>query len=156
MIRRELSPASVLRRPLFLLLLLALPACGVSFRSNFSGTEVFKGIAISGDRVAGSELTLTVQVAQPYPVPLQIACYFEAEDTLTEDQKNVAFHERAPKIGETVLPPNVGSNPQDKVEKQTLTYKFTPKRAGTYFAACLTPGASDNGYGVSFTVRAAT
>ena len=154
MIRRELNPASILRRPVLLLLLLALPACGVSFRSNFSGTEVFKGISISGDRVVGSELTLTVTIAQPYPVPLQISCYYEDEDSLTEDQKNIAFQERAPLIGQTVLPANVGSNPQDKVEKQTLTYKFTPRQPGTYFAACLTPGAADNGYGTSFTVRA--
>ena len=140
----------------FLLLLLALPACGVSFRSNFEGTEVFKKVSISGDRVAGAELTLNVEVAQPYPVPLQVACYYEDPDKVTEDQKNVAFQERAPLIGQAVLPANVGSNPQDKVETQTLTFKFKVDKPGDYFVACLTPAAAENGYGVSFTVKAAS
>ena len=134
-------------------MLLLLPACGVSFRSEFKGTEVFKSISITGDRIVGSELTLTVEVAQPYPVPVKVSCYYEDEDSLTDDQKMVAFQERAPLIGEQVLPANVGSDPQDKVEKQTLSFKFKPESPGTYFAACVTPGAADNGYGMSFTVR---
>jgi hypothetical protein len=149
-----LNPASILRRlPFLALLFVALPACGVSFRSSFKGTEVFKSISISGDRIAGSELTLTVEVAQPYPVPIKVSCYYEDADSLTDDQKIVAFQERAPLIGETVLPANVGSDPQNKVEKQTLSFKFKPEQAGQYFAACVTPGAPDNGYGMSFTVR---
>ena len=52
----------------------------------------------------------------------------------------VAFQERAPLIGEQVLPANVGSDPQDKVEKQTLSFKFKPEQPGKYFAACVTPG----------------
>jgi hypothetical protein len=150
----ELSPASIRQRLVLLALLLALPACGVSFRSEFKGTEVFKSISVSGDRVVGSELTLNVEVAQPYPVPVEVTCYFENEDDLTDDQKMVAFQERAAKAGETVLPPTVGSNPQDKVDKQKLTFTFTPKTAGDYFVACVTPGAADNGYGTSFTVKA--
>jgi hypothetical protein len=150
----ELNPASIRQRLVLLVLLLALPACGVSFRSEFKGTEVFKSISVSGNPVAGSELTLNVEVAQPYPVPVQIACYFENEDSLTDDQKMVAFQERAAKIGEIVLPANVNSDPQDKVEKQKLTFKFKPETPGDYFAACVTPGAPDNGYGTSFTVKA--
>ena len=136
-----------------MLLLFALTACGVSFRSDFDGTEVFKSISLSGDRVVGSELTLTVEVAQPYPVPIKVSCYYEESESLTDDQKMVAFQERASLMGETVLPPNVGSDPQDKVEKQTLTFKFTPEQAGQYFAACMTPAAAENGYGMSFKVR---
>jgi hypothetical protein len=150
----ELSPASIRRRLVLLALLLALPACGVSFRSEFKGTEVFKSISVSGERKVGSELTLNLEVAQPYPVPVQVTCYFENEDDLTDDQKMVAFQERAAKVGETVLPANVGSNPQDKVDKQKLTFTFTPKTAGDYFVACVTPGAPDNGYGTSFSVKA--
>ena len=127
----------------------------MSFRSSFKGTEVFKSISISGDRVAGSELMLTVEVAQPYPVPIKVSCYYEDEDSLTDDQKMVAFQERAPLIGERVLAANAGSDPQDKVEKQTLSFKFKPEQPGKYFAACVTPGAADNGYGMSFTVRSA-
>jgi hypothetical protein len=138
-----------------LLLLLALPACGVSFRQNFEGTEVFKGISLSGDRVAGNELTVNLVVAQPYPVPVKISCYYEDYDKLTDDEKMVAFQERAPLIFETVLPPNPGSDPQDKVERQTLSFKFTPKEHGDYFLACLTPGAAENGYGMSFKVKPA-
>ena len=148
-----MGPASIGYRLILLALLLALPACGVSFRSEFKGTETFKSISLSGDRVSGAQLTLSVEVAQPYPVPVQVSCYFENEDALTDDQKMVAFQERATKIGETVLPANAGSNPQDKVEKQKLSFNFTPDKAGDYFAACITPGAPDNGYGVSFTVR---
>ena len=126
----------------------------MSFRSEFNGTEVFKSLSLEGDRVAGSELTLNVEVAQPYPVPVQVACYFENEDDLTDDQKMVAFWERAAKIGEVILPANVGSNPQDKGDKQKLSYKFKPDKAGDYFAACITPGAPDNGYGMAFKVKA--
>jgi hypothetical protein len=132
-----------------------LPACGVSFRSDFNGTEVFKDISLSGDRVAGNELTLKVTVAQPYPVPLKISCYYEDYDSLSDDQKSVAFQERAPVIGETILPPNEGSNPQDKADKQALSFKFTPGQAGDYFVACLTPAAPENGYGMAFTVKPA-
>jgi len=152
--RGELRPASIRHRFVLLALLLALPACGVSFRSEFNGTEVFKSISISGERVAGAELTLNLEVAQPYPVPVQVSCYFENEDDLTDDQKMVAFQERATKIGETVLAANAGSNPQDKVEKQKLSFTFTPTTPGDYFVACITPGAPDNGYGMSFTVKA--
>ena len=144
-----------LRNGLLVLLLLALPACGVAFRSDFEGTEVFKSISLSGDRVAGSELTLNVEVAQPYPVPLLITCYYEDPDALTEDEKNVAFQERAPVIGKTVLPAREGGDPQDKVEKQKLSFKFKVDQPGTYFVACLTPAAAENGYGLSFTVRGA-
>jgi hypothetical protein len=127
----------------------------VSFRSNFEGTEVFKSISLSGERVVGTELTLNVEVAQPYPVPLQITCYYEDPDALTDDEKSLAFQERAPVIGNTVLPARVGSDPQDKVEKQKLSFKFKVDQPGTYFVACLTPGAAENGYGLSFTVRGA-
>ena len=96
----ELNPASIRRRLFLLALLLALPACGVSFRTEFKGTEVFKSISVSGNRVVGSELTLNLEVAQPYPVPVQVSCYFENEDDLTDDQKMVAFQERAAKVGE--------------------------------------------------------
>jgi hypothetical protein len=148
-----LTPASILRRSVFLLLLLALPACGISFRSNFDGTEVFKSISLTGDRVVGSELTLNVEVAQPYPVPVKITCYYEDPEALTDDEKMVAFQERAPVIGEIVLPPREDSDPQDKVEKQKLSFKFKVDQPGSYFAACLTPGAAENGYGLEFTIK---
>jgi hypothetical protein len=124
----------------------------VSFGSEFKGTETFKSLSVSDTRKAGTEITITVEVAQPYPVPVTIACYYENSDTLTDDEKMVAFHERAKKMGETILPANTGSNPQDKVDKQKLTFTFTPADAGSYFVACITPGAPDNGYGKAFTV----
>src|SRR5687767_6951144 len=152
----ELTPASILRRCSLLLLLLALPGCGVSFRSNFTGTEIFKSVSLSGERVVGSELTLNLVVTQPYPVPVQIACYAENQDNLTDDQKSVIFHERAPLVGQVVLEPRVGGDPQDKnVEKRELSFKFTPSDAGEWFVACLTPGAAENGYGMAFKVRGA-
>jgi len=138
-----------------LLLLLALPACGVAFRSDFEGTEVFKSISLSGERVVGSELTLNVEVAQPYPVPILVTCYYEDPEALTDDELMVAFQERAPVIGKKVLPPREGGDPQDKVEKQKLSFTFKVDQPGSYFAACLTPGAAENGYGLSFTVRSA-
>ena len=155
MIAHELSPASIRQRLVLLMLLLALPACGVSFGGKFEGTETFKSLSLSGDRVVGKELKLTVEVAQPYPVPVQIACYYENSDTLTDDEKMVAFQERATKIGETVLPANPDSNPQDKAERQQLSFSFIPTTAGDYFAACIVPGAPENGYGMAFTVKPA-
>ena len=133
-----------------------MPACGVSFRSEFKGTEIFKSISISGERTVGSELTLTLEVAQPYPVPVQIACYYEDDEQLTDDQQKVAFQERAPLIGQTVLPPNIGSAPQDKVDKQRLSFRFKISQPGEYFVACITPAAAENGYGLMVKVREAS
>ncbi len=149
MIRNGLVPLRDLPRLLFLVTLLStLTACGVSFHETFDGTETFKGISLAGDRSVGSELTLTVTVAQIYPVPMEIACYYEDGDHLTDDDYRVAFQERAKRIGETVLPP--ASLP---IERQLLTFDFSVPEPGNYFLACLTPAAADNGLGLLFTIR---
>jgi len=132
------------------------PVCGVAFRSTFTGTETFKSIALSGDRVTGAPLTLTLEVQQTYPVPLAITCYYEDSDKLTDDEKKVAFQERAHVLGRALLPAAPERNPQDKLEKsqrQTLTFDFKVDEAGSYFAACLTPAAAENGFGMPFKIK---
>ena len=132
------------------------PFCGVAFRDTFTGTETFKGISLSGERVVGAPLTLSLVVQQTYPVPLTITCYYEDSDKLTDDEKKVAFQERAHVLGRALLPAAPERNPQDKLEKsqrQTLTFDFKVDEAGSYFAACITPAAAENGYGIAFKIK---
>ena len=142
--------------PLFLLLL-ALPACGIDFVASEEGTELIDKVEVAGDFVAGSELTVTMTINHAYPVPVHIACYVENQSQVTEDEKDVAFHERATLVGEEFLDTAQGTdgplNPDDEVEKKTYSYRFTVETPGTYFIACITPAAPDNGIGRSFTVR---
>lgn len=158
--RCDLHPPVFAPRLLSVLFIVFLsPFCGVSFRNTFNGTETFKGIALSGERVVGAPLTLSLEVQQTYPVPLQITCYYEDADKLTDDQKKVAFQERARVLGQTVLPAAPEHNPQDKIDKaqrQTLTFPFKVDEAGSYFAACITPAAAENGYGISFKIKDAS
>jgi hypothetical protein len=142
--------------PLFLLLL-ALPAClGVSFSDDFDGTELFKGLTLTGQRVVGEELTLDVTLTHGYPVPVLVGCYYEDSDKLTEDEELLAFHDRAHRAGETVLAPAEIDSPGGVEEEQHLIFRFTVEEPGDYFLACLTPAATDNGYGISFEIEDAS
>jgi hypothetical protein len=85
--------------------LLSLTACGVDFASSFDGTELFKSIQLSGERRLGSELTVTVMVNPVYPTSVQIGCYYEDDERLTNDQAKLDFADRAIKVGEVVLEP---------------------------------------------------
>jgi hypothetical protein len=150
-----LRPEPFARRLLILLALLLLPACGVSFVSSFNGTELFKKLELQGDLYANRELILVLDVNQAYPVPVRVACYYEDRENLTDEDKKVAFQERATLIGERVLPPSDTESPGDDVTRQTLRFTFAIPDAGKYFAACLTPAAPENGIGVSFQLRPA-
>jgi ABC-type transporter Mla maintaining outer membrane lipid asymmetry ATPase subunit MlaF len=140
------------------LLLLSLPACGIDFVASEEGTELIDKVEIAGDFVAGGEVTVTMTINQAYPVPVHIACYVENQDLVTEDQEDVVFHERATLVGEefldTAISPDRPLNPDDEVEKLKFSYPFRVDQQGTYFIACITPAAPDNGIGRSFTVRA--
>jgi hypothetical protein len=130
------------------LLLVLLPACGVSFGESFDGTEMFKAISLAGDRSPGAELTLTVTVIQSNPVPVQITCVYEDSNNLTDDDYRVAFHERASRIGSVVLP--AGS---EEAKREAISFTFSVPEPGDYFLACLTPAAAENGLGLSFTIK---
>ena len=136
------------------LTLLGLTACGVAFSSTFEGTEMFKGISLSGDRTPGAKLTVTLTLAPVYPVPIEVACFYEDDDTLTKDQQKLAFHDRAvPAGGVTVEAAAPDVKPGDDVERIEVSFSFTaPLLPGDYFIACLTPAAPENGLGVSFDI----
>jgi hypothetical protein len=144
-------------------------ACGVAIRDSFEGTEVFKGISLSGAASAGdagcvrgssawrcsgvSQLTVHLTVTNGYPVPVQVACYLEDSNLDTELQDKIAFHERAPMVAETTLQPKPGLKPGDKhLPKEPLDMTFTAPPPGDYFIACLTPAAPENGLGLNFSV----
>lgn len=135
-----------------LLVVPLLAACGVNFRDTFTGTEVFYGMAVHGERRPGSELTLDVTVTHGYPAPLAIGCYYEDGDKLTDDQMMLPFEQRATAIAEFVLPPAHGARP-DAAPAARYTFPFTIPEAGRYFIACLTPAAADNGWGFVLTIR---
>jgi hypothetical protein len=150
-----LLPRFALRNVLLLAALALLPACGVQFGSSFEGTELFKDLDLQGDRFANRELVLSVEVNQAYSVPVRIACYYEQPDALTDDDKKVAFQERATLIGERVLPASDTGSPGDDVPRQTLRFPFSIPDAGSYFAACLTPASPENGIGLDFDLKPA-
>ena len=132
-----------------------LTACGVAFSSTFEGTEMFKGIEVTGDLTPGSELTVTVWITPVYPVPVELGCYYEDDDTVSDEIEKIAFHDRAILAGKmTIEPVPEGVTPADykKIEPQQVSFQFTPPAPGDYFIACLTPAAPDNGIGVDFEV----
>ena len=138
-----------------MLTILLLPACGVQLGGGSDGTELFKDLELEGDRFANRELILALEVNQAYPVPVRVACYYEDRENLTEDQEKVAFQERATPIGERILPASDAESPGDDVPRETLRFAFSVPEPGTYFAACLTPAAPENGIGLEFDLRPA-
>jgi hypothetical protein len=130
-------------------------ACGVSFGGGSDeGTEVFKSIRLTGERRAGAELTVTVGITRVYPVPVRLACFYETNEELTDDQYKMTFEERAAKIGETVLEPVPGRRPDDEdVPREEISFRFSVPEPGSYFLACNTPAAAENGTGLSFKIE---
>ena len=142
-----------------LLLLLALPACGVVFSSDFEGTEVFREFtldsdeAIAGEFPVGATMEVTLTVNQAYPVPVAVSCRYENVD-ITDDERHVAFHERALSVFETVLEANPGHHPGDDedIEDETFEFGFAAPEPGDYFIACFVVSAPENGIGRGFTI----
>jgi hypothetical protein len=167
--------AFVLTVPLFIAALMS-HACGVSFSSNFEGTELFEARATLSGTPAGpgsegactktgvvlecsrvSRLTVHLAVTNGYPVPVRVACFIEDQDhTLTDDEKKVDFQDRVPLVAETVLPAEPGRKPGDKnLKEQQLDLTFAVPAPGFYFIACHTPAAPDNGpYGLNVRILA--
>jgi hypothetical protein len=150
-------PPLALRLAPLLILLLTVPGCGIEFVASEEGTELIDSVTVSGEFVAGGEVMVTVTINQAYPVPVHVACYAQNESLVTEDEKDVSFHERATLVGQvyldTAIGPSGAMTPDTEVQKQTFSYPFRVERPGTYFIACITPAAPDNGVGRTFTVR---
>jgi hypothetical protein len=155
MIPAALQPHRLPRLLLVPLAAIGLTACGVAFSSSFTGTEMFKGIDVSGDRIEGAELTVNVTITPVYPVPVEVACYYEDGDHVSEDMQKIAFHDRAILAGKTTVEAAAeGVTPgDDDAPREQVSFPFTPPAAGDYFIACLTPAAPDNGIGVNFEVK---
>lgn len=142
----------------FVLLLLSLPACGVIFSAEFEGTEVFRQFALDSPNLVdgyfpvGTPIEVTFKVNQAYPVPLGITCRYENVD-ITDDQRQVAFNERAIPVFETVLEANPGNDPGDdeEIPDQTFEFEFPAPEVGDYFIACFVIAAPENGIGRGFT-----
>ena len=142
------------------LLLLTLPACGVMVGASSEGTEVFREFALAGDETddgyfpEGSTIDVMLTVNQAYPVPVAVSCRYENVD-ITDDERRVAFNERAISVFETVLPANPDSEPgdDDGVRDQTFEFEFAAPEPGDYFIACSTLAAPENGIGRGFTVE---
>jgi hypothetical protein len=135
---------------------LLLPACGIVFSAEFEGTEVFRDLELEGDFVAGSPISATVTLRQPYPVPLAVSCRFEDRD-ISHEQRRVAFAERALAVYETVLEPDadhhLGDEDREPVDMEHR-FEFTVAEPGNYFIACFTFAAPENGIGERFTIEA--
>ena len=134
---------------------LALPACGIVFSAEFEGTEVFREMEMEGDLVAGTPIQVTVTMTQPYPVPLAVSCRYENTD-ITEEQRKVAFNERALPVYETVLQPRPGQAPgddPDEMEEVRRGFELIVPEPGDYFLACFSVAAPENGIGRRFTIE---
>jgi hypothetical protein len=142
-----------------MLTVLLLPACGVVFSARFEGTEVFRELDLESesgmttDFPAASTISVTLTLKQSYPVPLAISCGYEDVD-ISDDERKVAFNERALIVFGTLLPANPESSPADHKEQspQVLNLEFSVPDPGDYFFACFTPAAPENGIGQGFTV----
>lgn len=154
-IESRLLPASLPRWLPLVVMLALLPACGITFGSPSSGTELFKHLELDGDLFAQRRLVLSVEVSTNYPVPVRVACYYEAPNRLSPDERKLAFHNRATVIGERVLEPVVADDASSDEIRRTLRFAFVVRRPGEYFAACLTPAAPENGIGINFEVKSA-
>ena len=135
--------------------MLTLPACGIVFSAGFEGTEVFRDLELDGEFRAGSAVTATVTVTQPYAAPLAVSCRYENRD-ITDDQRKVAFSERALPVFDAVLEAHTGPRPDDRenLAVETMSFEFTVSEPGDYFIACFTVAAPENGIGQRFTVEA--
>jgi len=139
--------------------------CGVAFHDKFDGTELFKRISVCDEAnrcttgstrqyAAGALLKVDLVYTQGYPVPVEVACYYNDESHLTDDQKNVVFQERAALAAKTVLPPATEGRPDQKhLPQQHFTFDLTIAAPGDYFLACITPASADNGLGAGLKIR---
>jgi len=140
------------------LILLSLPACGIDFRSEFDGTEIFREFALDsesmrgGEFIAGTPIEVTLSANQAYPVPIAISCRYENVD-ITDDQRQVAFNERALSVFETVMEANPGHHPgETETDVRVFEFDFMVMEPGDYFVACFTVAAPENGIGRGFAV----
>jgi hypothetical protein len=153
-----LLPNARARFAAIILILLALPACGIVFSAEFDGTEVFRDFELAGEEtddgffLTGSQVEVTLTVNQGYPVPLAVSCRYENVD-ITDDERRVAFSERTLSVFETVLPGNPGHEPGDdeSLEDQVFEFEFMAPEPGDYFIACFVVAAPENGIGRGFT-----
>jgi hypothetical protein len=130
-----------------------LSACGIAFSSDFTGTEVFRGLHLDSDFRAGSPIAVELTVSVNYPVPLAISCRYE-DTHITDDQRAVAFNERTTSVFETVLPAQPGEEPSqhNPGETRTFNFQFSVPKPGDYFVACFTVASPENGIGQGFTI----
>jgi hypothetical protein len=153
MIRGGLGrPLTATRLAILLAFLVALPACGVDFNGEPSGTELLRSVRIDGDRVAGSELTLTLGVTQAYPVPIRVGCYYEPKRPETTELKRFSIDERGTRVGETTLDASTVRAAGEKAPLEKLTFSFKAPAQGAYKLTCLTPSASTNKVEAYFTI----
>jgi hypothetical protein len=131
-----------------------LPACGIAFSSDFTGTEVFRDLHLESDFLTGSPIAVELEVSVSYPVPLAISCRYEDTD-ITDDQRAVAFNERTTSVFETALQAQPAGEPsQDKVgDTETFSFEFSVPEPGDYFIACFTVASPENGIGQGFTIE---
>jgi hypothetical protein len=156
---------------------LVLSGCGVRFSEEFEGTELFKTMWLTEQVTGGvpevcaregatwvcrpgARLSVNTGITNGYPVPVRVACYYEDPDALTEDDEKLTFAERATFIGEAVLSPSEGARPDTYAPRkakdaasETLSFAFDAPAPGSYFLACLTPAAADNGLGIAFKIE---
>ena len=150
----SLRPLVFTRLFLVPLALAGLTACGISFSNDFDSTEMFKDIGLAGDLRPGSELTVTLEIEQSYPVPVEIACFYENDYSVSEDLQKVPFEERARRAGSTILLPARETTQGGDARRQQISFRFTAPEPGEYSLACLTPAAPENTLGLSFEITA--
>ena len=153
--------------------------CGIDFGEASEETEVFKDVSIEGPFIAGEPITLSVEIAQQYPVDLLIRCdLLTMEDvptvtpTVTETLSALAPRRtpeptlaRIPRVRPTpvnklmevlgtTVQPNAQGGPVGEATPvlETLERRFLAPEPGDYTIWCYTPADLNNGIFQDFSV----
>ncbi len=134
---------------LFLILVPVLViACGVTLDAEDEASETFRDVTVTslspGPLVAGTELQLTVNYAQPYPAQLDIECDLLAADGAKVRDLHV---EAIPANSAANIPTEVDENFAAETTPLLGTFGprfFAPEMPGTYIVHCFTQEDTNN------------
>ena len=148
---RTFAPRSGLSGFLLACCLLAsvFAACGISYGSDSSETELFKSITVDGAFVTGGRMTIELTYEQPYPAALDVVCALVAREGQDHPAKPPATNTPNPDIEPTppAIPPPPAT-PRHKVldilEDTIPANTSVTTEPGTPEEFVFKPGSNDN------------
>ena len=135
-----LTPSRAVRLVALATAALLLAGCGISLGGGAS-SELFSALRISGEPVAGGQMTLEVTEEQRYPVAVDISCF------LVQPGRSRRL------LGRDTLPANPDTSAEPTPVAGASTFRFRVQRPGRYLALCNTPLDPENSISKEFRVR---